>query len=60
MLDNDRFDLILNVPEVAVLANGGDPAWRPIPELTRASDHRAVDDAAGAGFLATTRGDLQA
>jgi pyruvate dehydrogenase E2 component (dihydrolipoamide acetyltransferase) len=69
MLGIDRFDAILNVPQVAILAvgatthrqvwNGGEPAWRPIAELTLTCDHRAVDGAAGAGFLATLRELLQ-
>ena len=69
MLGIDRFDAILNVPQVAILAvgatthrqvwNGGDPAWRPIAELTLTCDHRAVDGATGAAFLATLRELLQ-
>jgi pyruvate dehydrogenase E2 component (dihydrolipoamide acetyltransferase) len=65
MLGIDRFDAILNVPQVAILAvastthrqvwNGGDPAWRPVAELTLTCDHRAVDGAAGARFLGTLR-----
>ena len=70
MMGIDRFDAILNPPQVAILAvgsttqrqvwNDGDPAWRPIAELTLTCDHRAVDGAAGAGFLATLREHLQA
>jgi len=70
MLGIDYFDAILNIPQVAILAvsattqrqvwNGGDPAWRPIAELTLTCDHRAVDGATGAGFLATLRDLLQA
>ena len=69
MLGIDRFDAILNVPQVAILAvgatrqrqvwNGGEPAWRPIAELTLTCDHRAVDGATGAAFLATVRDLLQ-
>jgi len=70
MMGVDRFDAILNPPQVAILAVGatkqrqvwhdGDPAWRPVAELTLTCDHRAVDGAAGAGFLATLRDHLQA
>ena len=70
MMGIDRFDAILNPPQVAILAvgstkqrqvwNDGDPAWRPIAELTLTCDHRAVDGAAGAGFLSTLREHLQA
>ncbi|MFT4288033.1 2-oxo acid dehydrogenase subunit E2 [Nocardioides sp.] len=69
MMGIDRFDAILNVPQVAILAvgtttqrqvwNGGDPAWRPIAELTLTCDHRAVDGATGAAFLADLRGHLE-
>ena len=60
---------ILNVPQVAILAvgatrqrqvwNDGDPTWRPVAELTLTCDHRAVDGATGAGFLAAVRELLQ-
>jgi pyruvate dehydrogenase E2 component (dihydrolipoyllysine-residue acetyltransferase) len=69
MLGIDRFDAILNVPQVAILAvgatrqrqvwNDGDPTWRPVAELTLTCDHRAVDGATGAGFLAAVRELLQ-
>lgn len=69
MMGVDDFDAILNVPQVAILAvgstthrqvwNGGDPAWRPIARLTLTCDHRAVDGATGAGFLATLREQLE-
>jgi pyruvate dehydrogenase E2 component (dihydrolipoamide acetyltransferase) len=65
MLGIDYFDAILNIPQVAILAvgattqrqvwNGGEPAWRPIAELTLTCDHRAVDGATGAAFLAQVR-----
>jgi 2-oxoacid dehydrogenases acyltransferase (catalytic domain) len=65
MLGIDYFDAILNIPQVAILAvgattqrqvwNGGDPAWRPVAELTLTCDHRAVDGTTGAGFLSTLR-----
>ena len=61
MMGIDRFDAILNVPQVAILAvgstrqrqlwNDGDPAWRPVAELTLTCDHRAIDGATGAAFL---------
>ncbi len=61
MMGIDRFDAILNVPQVAILAvgstrqrqvwNDGDPAWRPVAELTLTCDHRGVDGATGASFL---------
>lgn len=69
MLGVNRFDAILNPPQVAILAvgattqrqvwNRGEPAWRPIAELTLTCDHRAVDGATGAAFLATLRELLQ-
>lgn len=68
MMGIDRFDAILNVPQVAILAvgstrqrqvwNDGDPAWRPIAALTLTCDHRAVDGATGAGFLTAVRDHL--
>lgn len=68
MMGIDRFDAILNVPQVAILAvgstshrqvwNGGDPGWRPIAELTLTCDHRAVDGATGAAFLTAVRDHL--
>lgn len=69
MMGIDRFDAILNVPQVAILAvggtrhrhvwNDGDPVWRPVAELTLTCDHRVVDGAAGAGFLADLRAALE-
>jgi pyruvate dehydrogenase E2 component (dihydrolipoamide acetyltransferase) len=70
ILGIDYFDAILNIPQVAILAvgattqrqvwNGGDPAWRPVAQMTLTCDHRAVDGATGAGFLSTLRDLLQA
>lgn len=70
MMGIDRFDAILNVPQVAILAvgatrqrqvwNDGDPQWRPVAELTLTCDHRAVDGATGAAFLAAVRERLEA
>jgi pyruvate dehydrogenase E2 component (dihydrolipoamide acetyltransferase) len=61
MLGIDRFDAIINVPQVAILAVAstrqryvmadGQPEWRPIAELTLTCDHRAVDGSMGAVFL---------
>lgn len=61
MLGIDRFDAILNVPQVAILAvastrqrfvmQNGTGQWRPMAELTLTCDHRAVDGYMGALFL---------
>lgn len=69
MMGVDRFDAILNVPQVAILAvgstrhrqvwNEGNPVWRPVSELTLTCDHRAIDGATGAAFLATLREHLE-
>jgi pyruvate dehydrogenase E2 component (dihydrolipoamide acetyltransferase) len=57
-----RFTAIINPPQVAILAvggttmrqiwNEGTPKWAPIAEFTLTSDHRAVDGARAAKFLA--------
>lgn len=69
MMGVDHFDAILNVPQVAILAvgatrrrhvwNDGEPQWLPMAELTLTCDHRAVDGATGAGFLAAVRERLE-
>lgn len=69
MMGIDRFDAILNVPQVAILAvgattrrhvwNDGEPAWRPIAGLTLTCDHRAIDGATGAAFLTAVREHLE-
>lgn len=69
MMGVDRFDAILNVPQVAILAVGATrrrhvwnddrPQWLPMAELTLTCDHRAVDGATGAGFLAAVRERLE-
>jgi pyruvate dehydrogenase E2 component (dihydrolipoamide acetyltransferase) len=69
MMGIDRFDAILNVPQVAILAvgttrqrqlwNDGNPEWRPVAELTLTCDHRAIDGATGAAFLADLRTSLE-
>lgn len=69
MMGVDSFDAILNVPQVAILAVGstrhqqvwddGEVAWRPLARMTLTCDHRAVDGATGAGFLAALRSRLE-
>jgi pyruvate dehydrogenase E2 component (dihydrolipoamide acetyltransferase) len=69
MMGIDRFDAILNVPQVAILGvgttrqrqvwNDGDPAWRPVALLTLTCDHRAIDGATGAGFLSALQASLE-
>jgi pyruvate dehydrogenase E2 component (dihydrolipoamide acetyltransferase) len=61
----DRFRAIINPPEVAILAVGraterpavvdGLVAIRPLMELTLTADHRALDGALAAAFLADLR-----
>lgn len=70
MFGIDNFDAVLNAPQVTILAvgatrqryvmSGGEPAWRPISEMTLTCDHRAVDGATGARFLDALRGMLEA
>ncbi len=70
MMGVTRFDAILNVPQAAILAVGatvqrfvGGPdnaQWLPIAELTLTCDHRALDGAAGARFLAALKAKLEA
>ena len=65
MFGVDRFDAIINPPQVAILAVGaarervvvrnGQPAVASIATLTLSCDHRVVDGATGAKFLATLR-----
>ena len=65
MFGVDRFDAIINPPQVGILAVGttrqrhvmhdGEPAWRPISDLTLTCDHRGVDGVTGARFLSTLR-----
>lgn len=64
-----RFTAIINPPQVAILAvggttmrqvwNNGAPEWRPIAEFTLTSDHRAVDGARAAAFLADLKTRLE-
>ena len=61
----DRFDAIINPPQVAILALGaigervvvrnGAPAVLKMMTLTASFDHRAVDGAVGASFLTQLR-----
>lgn len=60
-----RFDAIINPPQVAVLAVGaaedrviareGAPVVARVMTLTLSADHRVIDGAVGAAFLATLR-----
>lgn len=66
MFGVDRFDAIINPPQVAILAVGagtdrviarnGQPVVAKVATLTLSCDHRVVDGAIGAQFLATLRG----
>jgi pyruvate dehydrogenase E2 component (dihydrolipoamide acetyltransferase) len=66
----DRFDALLNVPQVAILAVGaalprvvmaeGRPVERRFVELTLTVDHRAVDGAQAAAFMRTLKEHLEA
>jgi pyruvate dehydrogenase E2 component (dihydrolipoamide acetyltransferase) len=59
----DSFDAIVNAPQAAILAVGriadrivpvdGQPAVRPMLQLSVSFDHRVVDGARGAEFLET-------
>lgn len=69
MLGIDRFDAILNPPQVAILAVGstvptpvvrdGEVVVRPLAAFTLTCDHRAVDGAGGAGLLSGIRRALE-
>lgn len=64
-----RFTAIINPPQVAILAvggtqmrqlwNDGATEWRPVAEFTLTSDHRAVDGAKAAAFLADLKRRLE-
>jgi pyruvate dehydrogenase E2 component (dihydrolipoamide acetyltransferase) len=61
----ERFDAVINPPQVAILAVGavrtavvpreGGPAIGELMDLTLSCDHRVVDGAAGAAFLTSLR-----
>jgi pyruvate dehydrogenase E2 component (dihydrolipoamide acetyltransferase) len=61
----ERFIAVLNPPQAAILAVGtiedkvvavdGQPTVRPRMEITLTADHRAIDGATGAEFLATVK-----
>jgi pyruvate dehydrogenase E2 component (dihydrolipoamide acetyltransferase) len=65
MFGLDRFDAIINPPQVAILAVGaardavvvrnGQPAVGKLISLTLSCDHRVVDGAVGAAFLRSLR-----
>lgn len=69
MLGIDRFDAILNPPQVGILAVGstsqqavvrdGQLVARPVADLTLTCDHRAVDGATGATMIARLRTELE-
>jgi len=69
MLGVDRFVAIVNPPQVGILAVGatrdryvrvdGTEQWRPVADFTLSCDHRAVDGALGAAFLADLKGILE-
>jgi pyruvate dehydrogenase E2 component (dihydrolipoamide acetyltransferase) len=65
----DRFDAIINPPQVAILAVGaaghrviaknGEPTIARVATLTLSADHRVVDGAVGAQFLQALRSLLE-
>lgn len=65
----DRFTAIVNAPQVAILAvgatterytrRGGTEQWRRQADFTVSFDHRAVDGATGAAFLADLRQQIE-
>jgi pyruvate dehydrogenase E2 component (dihydrolipoamide acetyltransferase) len=70
MFGVDHFDAILNVPQVAILAVGavqprflasdeGEPELRPCLTMTLTCDHRALDGAQAAAFVADLRARLE-
>lgn len=70
MFGIDRFSAILNPPEVGILAVGNivkrfvpdeddQPVVRPILSMTLSADHRVVDGAVAAQFMASLREALQ-
>jgi pyruvate dehydrogenase E2 component (dihydrolipoamide acetyltransferase) len=69
MFGIDRFDAIINPPQVAILAvaaiservivDQGKPAVAKVVTLTLSADHRVIDGAAAARFLATLKSLIQ-
>ena len=69
MLGIEHFTAILNPPEVAILSIGtvtdvpvgvdGEVVLRPIMQVTINADHRAVDGAVAARFLAALKKALE-
>jgi len=70
MYDIDRFTAIINPPQSAILAVGSiverfvpdenkNPALRPIMTITASADHRIVDGAEVAEFLADVKKGLE-
>jgi len=69
MFGVDRFDALLNLPQVAILAvggaatrvvlAGGAPIERRFCELTLTADHRAVDGAGAASFMKTLKSEIE-
>lgn len=70
MFGVDHFTAIINPPEVAILAVGriakrfvpdenDQPVARPMMTITLSADHRVLDGAMAAGFLATLRQALE-
>ena len=71
MMGIEQFDAIINPPQGAILAVGaasrqpvetddGGIAFESRIALTLSVDHRAIDGAAGAAFLATLKGLIEA
>ncbi|TMJ93438.1 MAG: 2-oxo acid dehydrogenase subunit E2, partial [Actinobacteria bacterium] len=69
MFGVERFTAVLNPPQVAILAVGavqekpvardGEIVVRPMMDLMLTCDHRAVNGAAGAGFLQAVQSILE-
>jgi pyruvate dehydrogenase E2 component (dihydrolipoamide acetyltransferase) len=71
MFGIDQFDAIINPPQGAILAvggitrvlaeqAGGEGAFESRMALSLSVDHRAIDGAAGAGFMVTLKGLIEA
>lgn len=70
MFGVDKFTAIINPPQAAILAvsrvrphyvpdETGQPVWRPMLTVTLSADHRAIDGAVAARFLADVRAGLE-